>query len=122
MARVIHFELAVEDPERAGAFYRELFGWNIEKWAGDMEYWMVQTGDRAAPGIDGGIGRRNELMQHTTVTIDVPDINAVLAQVTAHGGVALTEKMPVGDMGFVAYFRDPEGNTVGLWQNAPAKT
>lgn len=29
-------------------------------------------------------------------------------------------RQPVGDMGFVAYFRDPEGNIVGLWENAAA--
>jgi predicted enzyme related to lactoylglutathione lyase len=26
--------------------------------------------------------------------------------------------MPVGDMGFAAYFNDSEGNLMGLWQNA----
>ena len=28
------------------------------------------------------------------------------------------EKMAVGDMGFAAYFKDSEGNVMGLWQNA----
>jgi hypothetical protein len=26
--------------------------------------------------------------------------------------------MPVGDMGFAAYFTDCEGNLMGLWQSA----
>jgi hypothetical protein len=28
------------------------------------------------------------------------------------------ERQPVGEMGWSAYFADPEGNTVGLWQSA----
>jgi hypothetical protein len=27
-------------------------------------------------------------------------------------------KTAVGDMGFAAYFTDPEGNVVGLWETA----
>ena len=34
------------------------------------------------------------------------------------GGSAAGEKMAVGEMGFAAYFRDSEGNLMGLWQNA----
>jgi predicted enzyme related to lactoylglutathione lyase len=30
----------------------------------------------------------------------------------------LSPRQPVGDMGFAAYFRDTEGNVVGLWQTA----
>jgi hypothetical protein len=33
-------------------------------------------------------------------------------------GSTIPPKEPVGDMGFAAYFTDPEGNVVGLWQNA----
>ena len=30
----------------------------------------------------------------------------------------MREKREVGDMGFVAYFKDTEGNVVGFWENA----
>jgi len=29
--RVIHFELAVKDPDRAAKFYTKVFGWKIQK-------------------------------------------------------------------------------------------
>ncbi len=48
MARVIHFEIPVNDADRAIAFYQKVFGWKIEKWPGPMEYWLVNAGD------DGG--------------------------------------------------------------------
>jgi predicted enzyme related to lactoylglutathione lyase len=30
----------------------------------------------------------------------------------------VSAKQPVEEMGFSAYFKDPEGNLMGLWQNA----
>jgi len=52
-----------------------------------------------------------------TVTIAVKDIDATLATVKKLGGKQVGKKMPVGDMGFSAYFSDTEGNVIGLWQN-----
>src|SRR3972149_5570591 len=60
MPRVIHFEIAADDPERAVAFYRKVFGWEIQKWEGPMEYWVITTGPKEEPGIDGGLGRRRQ--------------------------------------------------------------
>jgi predicted enzyme related to lactoylglutathione lyase len=50
MARIIHFEIPAADPERAAAFYKKVFDWQIEKWPGPMEYWMVTTGAEGSPG------------------------------------------------------------------------
>ena len=32
------------------------------------------------------------------------------------GGKMVREKMQVGDMGYASYFKDTEGNIIGLWQ------
>jgi hypothetical protein len=48
----------------------------------------------------------------------VEDIEKALATVESLGGSTVTPKEPVGDMGYVAYFKDSEGNLVGMWQNA----
>ena len=50
MPRVIHFEIPTDDPERAAKFYRNVFGWEIQKWDGPVEYWLVTTGDEDQPG------------------------------------------------------------------------
>ncbi|WP_211355335.1 hypothetical protein [Blastococcus colisei] len=34
------------------------------------------------------------------------------------GGSTVVGKTPVGEMGFAAYFTDPEGNVMGLWETA----
>jgi hypothetical protein len=50
------------------------------------------------------------------VVVDVDDIEATLAQIEQNGGSVLVAKRPVGEMGWTAYFTDPEGNVVGLWE------
>jgi predicted enzyme related to lactoylglutathione lyase len=52
------------------------------------------------------------------IVIDVPSIDDALRQVEAAGGKTLSQKMPVGDMGFAGYFADTEGNVIGLWETA----
>lgn len=54
MARVVHFEIQASHPEQLAVFYRELFGWKIARW-GEAPYWLVDTGDAAKPGINGGL-------------------------------------------------------------------
>ena len=52
------------------------------------------------------------------LTVDVADIDAVWKTIESFGGERVGEKLPVGDMGFAGYFKDPEGNILGLWQSA----
>ena len=52
------------------------------------------------------------------ITIDVQSIDDALATIRSLGGEAVGEKTPVGEMGFAAYFKDTEGNVLGLWESA----
>jgi predicted enzyme related to lactoylglutathione lyase len=122
--RIVHFEVPYEDGERARAFYRDAFGWNVTEMPG-MDYTMVSTGpvnDQSMPAepgfINGGMFERNGELTRPMVTIDVPDIDAAFTTIEKLGGQRLVAKSPVGDMGFAAYFKDPEGNILGLWQSA----
>ena len=54
MSRIMHFEIHAENPARAIAFYTELLDWKFSQW-GDQKYWLIATGDKSAPGIDGGL-------------------------------------------------------------------
>ena len=74
MSRVVHFDLSADDPRRATAFYRDVFGWQIERWEGPSEYWLVRTGDAAHPGITGGIARRVGPGDSTAVVYDVASL------------------------------------------------
>jgi catechol 2,3-dioxygenase-like lactoylglutathione lyase family enzyme len=55
MPRVVHFEIYADDPEAVCPFYEDVFGWQIKKWNGPQEYWLVTTGGEGEPGINGGM-------------------------------------------------------------------
>ncbi|GAC1630650.1 MAG: VOC family protein [Candidatus Acidiferrum sp.] len=115
MSRVIHFEIPVDDPDRAIAFYKNVFGWKIEKWAGPMDYWMVNTGDEKVPGINGAIMKRGDV-KSTTNTVGVESVDASLAAVTKAGGTPIMPKTPIPGVGYFAYCVDPDGNLFGVMQ------
>jgi len=89
-----------------------------------MAYTLVTTGPSeqgppSEPGfINGGLLERGAEIRGPVVTIEVDDIDATLAQVESLGGATVSGREKVGDMGFSAYFKDTEGNLMGLWQNA----
>jgi predicted enzyme related to lactoylglutathione lyase len=90
-----------------------------------MEYHMVgttpsnQQGMPTEPGaINGGMTKRQDPVKTPVITIDVNDIDSTLKSIEKLGGKAVQKKQPVADMGFTAYFKDTEGNVVGLWQDA----
>jgi len=119
MLRPIHFELQADDPERALAFYRQVFGWTAAKWDGPIEYWMLVTGEDAQPGINGGLMRRMDPEDSTANIIDVPSVDEFAAKVMAAGGTLIMPKMPIPGIGFLAYCKDPEGNVFGIMQPDP---
>jgi len=122
MGRVVHFELAADDPERAIQFYEKVFGWQIQKWEGPQDYWLAITGEKGAPGIDGAIMRRSPNLPAIVNTIDVASLDESLAKLTANGGTVVEPKMAVPGVGYLAYCQDTEGNTFGMMQNDPSAT
>ena len=119
MNRIVHFELVTDDPEKTAAFYRDVFGWQVQKWDGPADYWLVTTGESDAPGIDGGLMVARDGARGTINTVDVEDIDAVMAKVVARGGEVMLEKVAIPGIGYQAYFKDNSGIVVGLHQADP---
>ena len=124
MGEVVHFEIPADDLSRAKKFYSTVFGWRANEMP-EMEYAMIGTtesdenGMPKQPGaINGGMLKRQDPVRHPVVTIDVENMDDALAKVKKNGGQIVREKLPVGEMGFAAYFKDSEGNVLGLWQNS----
>ena len=90
--KVVHFDIPIDDPDRAVAFYNTVFDWGLEQW-GQMDYWT--TADRPGEGIGGALGRRDTPDESVTVYIGVDDIDAALAAVEAAGGRRVTERPSV---------------------------
>lgn len=118
-----HFEIPADDPERARKFYSTTFGWVTTPVPG-IDYTMVNTGavnDQGVPKevgyISGGIGKRGGPLEHPVVTIVVDDLGAAAKAVEKNGGKVIRPKREIpGNMGWTAYFKDTEGNVVGLYQ------
>ena len=121
--KVVHFEIPYDDGDRARAFYGEAFGWELQAWP-EGEYTLVMTGPTGESGatepgfINGGMFEREAPLGSPVIVIAVDDIDASMATVERLGGTTVVAKQPVGDMGWAAYFKDPEGNLMGLFQNA----
>lgn len=117
MSRVIHFEIPANDPQRLKQFFGDVFGWTFEGW-GDDGYYLATTGPDGAMGINGAIMQRRDPQQPLVNTISVASIDETIPVVIANGGTVTMPRMAVGDMGFVAYITDPEGNLHGIWEMA----
>jgi predicted enzyme related to lactoylglutathione lyase len=114
MPRVVHFEIYGEKPEQLVDFYTKIFGWKFEKW-GPMDYWIIKTGE--GPGIDGGLGKEKN---PSVNTIDVPDVDKYLEEIESAGGTVVAPKMTMSGIGYLAYFKDPQGNIFGIMKDDPS--
>jgi predicted enzyme related to lactoylglutathione lyase len=116
MPRVVHFEIAANDPNKVVDFYKNVFGWKITKWDGPQDYWLVETGESEQPGINGGIFRPNEMMTGTVNTVEVTDLDQFMNKVKENNGEIVTEKMAIPGVGYLAYGKDVEGTLFGMME------
>lgn len=123
MNRVVHFEFTVKNPERAIKFYSEVFGWKISNWGGPVNYWLISTGPKEDIGIDGGFSLESErdknLGSGTLNTIEVASVDDYIKKIENSGGKAITPKMPIPWVGYMAFCKDTEGNVFGIMHNDP---
>lgn len=115
MPRVVHFEFAAENPERAEKFFSGVFGWAFQKWSGEgMEYWLVNTGHSLDVGIDGGMVRKGT--PPTAFTIQVASLDRALEKIKKEGGSVTMPRAAIPGVGWFAKFQDTEGNEFGLME------
>lgn len=123
MGRAVHFEIHASNPQQLVDFYTSLFGWHFHKWEG-AEYWLISTGAKDQPGVDGGLVPRrgpaapeDAPVNAFVVTVDVADLDGDLAKALAAGGTVAVPKMPIPGVGWLAYIKDPDGNILGMMQS-----
>jgi predicted enzyme related to lactoylglutathione lyase len=128
MRKVVHFEIPADDEGRAREFYRSVFGWQLQEMP-EMDYTIVMTAPvdertqlPTEPGaINGGLMKRSSDTPSPVITVDVESIDDSLKQIEGAGGSTVRPRTEIPGMGAFAYFKDPEGNVVGLWETAPAQ-
>jgi predicted enzyme related to lactoylglutathione lyase len=108
---ISYLRVPAEDPRRSAAFYEGVFGWNVDA-------------DRDDPSFEDGSGHViGHFMRDVPVAgeagvlpyVFVERVDETLERVVAEGGEIVTPPYPEGDL-WVATFRDPAGNVIGVWQ------
>jgi predicted enzyme related to lactoylglutathione lyase len=110
--QLVHFEVEAEDPDRAAAFYRKVFGWEFtDSGMPGMDYRLVRTGENQG----GGLYQAEKRSGHLTVYFDTDDIDTAIATIRESGGEA-NDKQPIPGVGWFASAKDTEGNEFSLFQ------
>ena len=125
MGRLVHFEVHVEDMERARKFYGEVFDWKFEDWSeyAGMQYFGAVTGDDSVPGINGALIQRRgpapetgQPMNGFSCTMQVEDYDSTEKKILDLGGKVALPKYALPGMAWQGYYTDTEGNTIGIHQ------
>jgi predicted enzyme related to lactoylglutathione lyase len=116
LSGISYLHIPATDPQRSGAFYHEVFGWELR-------------GDPASPSFTDGTGHVTGAW-HADLPpapeggvlpyIYVDDVDVTLAKVASNGCDIKTEPFPEGPL-WVATFHDPAGNVVGVYQHGPRR-
>ena len=104
--RIVRFEIGCDNLGTTREFYASLFDWKIEP-AG-----MIETGAQPSGGI---VALGHEPRHYTMFYVEVASLGDALAKVEKLGGKKLVGPVKIPSGSF-AWFADPEGNTVGLWE------
>jgi uncharacterized protein len=114
---VVHFEIVGKDGDKLQSYYAELFGWDVDA-DNEMKYGIVQREGNVNPdgvGIGGGISTGPEgYAGHVTFYVEVPDVEASLAQAESLGGTRMMGPEEVMEGLVIGLFNDPEGHTIGV--------
>jgi uncharacterized protein len=130
MNKVTHFEIPTNDRTRSKAFYIRVFDWQILDVPVKMNnatgmYTTATTTPtdqktmtpNEAGAINGAIRDRSGTIRAPVITVTVDSIDEHLRIVTEAGGKTVEGKQTIEGLGHYAYFADPDGNVIGLWEN-----
>jgi len=123
MDSVVHFEIPASNVGRAKKFYGSIFGWKTENYPA-MDYTILHTveTDRKTmktkqPGaINGGMMKRSAKVKTPVIYMYVKDINSTIKKIKSQKGSVVQGKTHVQGKMYTAYFKDSEGNVMGLVQ------
>ena len=127
MNSVVHFEVPVDNWERAKKFYQDNFGWQIQDMKGpdgELFYMMSYTADtdpatfmvKQAGAINGGLFKRGTADSSARIVVQVDSIEDAIKKVEASGGKKLSGPDPIPNGRYVK-FTDSEGNVMGMIDN-----
>jgi len=113
--RLCYLQIPAVDVRQSAAFYEQVFGWNIRRRESAHPSFDDATGNISGAWFTG---REISRVPGLLPSIWVDDIDAILQRVASRGGEIVAAKhhdSPDGTS-WIADFRDPAGNVIGLYQ------
>jgi predicted enzyme related to lactoylglutathione lyase len=112
--KLVHFEIAAADSDRAETFWSSVFGWEFshEQMPGGMDYRLVHTDEHQG----GGLYQSDQRDGHLKIYFDTDDIDGSIAKVRSGGGEA-GDKQSIPHVGWWADCKDTEGNVFAIFQS-----
>jgi predicted enzyme related to lactoylglutathione lyase len=114
-APIVFLDIVGPELPKQAEFYREVFGWKI----GPGGNFTVPATAQMQGTLRVEDPKKNPIER--VVYLGVPDINATLAAIAAHGGKTFLPRLEVKGVAILALFTDPAGNRMGLVEMAGDK-
>ena len=111
------FEIYVQDMDRAKAFYEGVLQIQLNPLDGPDLKMLAFPQDFASHGAGGALvcyPEKSSGVNSTIVYFSCDDCAREAGRVAEYGGTVEREKMSIGQYGFVALVKDPNGNMIGL--------
>jgi predicted enzyme related to lactoylglutathione lyase len=112
-------DLSTPNPERAGKFYSELFGWQLMKDEKDPSgYIHIKNGENFIGGIPPATHRNPNAPPHWLLYFQVGDVEAATGKVAQLGGKVLMPARKMENVGTWSIVADPQGAVFSLFKSA----
>jgi predicted enzyme related to lactoylglutathione lyase len=108
-APIVFFDIAGPDVASQAAFYKAVFGWDAAPGGG-----LAVPTVTPLPGNLRVEDPKQGPVAERVLYVGVPDINAALETVKAHGGSVVFGRTIASGVVILALFKDPAGNRMGL--------
>jgi uncharacterized protein len=107
-------ELHTPDPDAAGAFYTDLFGWSLEPMdsGGGPAYMEIRNGERSNGGV---MATQEGEPPHWLPYFATSDLDGANSRAQEGGGQLFAGPIPWPG-GKIAIFADPQGAPFALWE------
>lgn len=108
-------DLGTHDLGGAAAFYRGLFGWNLDDQGEEAGHYTIASKDGKQVAAISPV-QSDPGPPHWTTYIDVDDADLTTRKIESAGGKVLAGPMDVMEAGRLAVFADPTGAVFAIWQ------
>lgn len=111
--KICYVEIPANDVKESADFYSKIFGWTIRTRGDGSTAFDDGIGEVSGTWI---LGRKPSTEPGLLISIMVDDIEETIKTLEANGS-KIVNRIQMGDTEFIAWFVDPAGNVISLYQH-----